>query len=222
VSMRLNTPDDVRLAADASSSTGEGTNNPTTVNPAGTGRFFEESSLTLARPRRPTDQRRKDAPIRARSIGGSRWSRVVCGSTKCRKPRKSRGFCVSRWPLGDSNPDALRHQILSLARLPISPSGLVRFSSTCDFEPCDVRKSDCWLTPLKPGAFSFVSSDPESTSGRSRSDCLPQTACSGRGVQTYRFYRRECDPAIAHREFLRGLKARRPNPESATTRRFAA
>jgi len=94
----------------------------------------------------------------------------------------------------------------------------VRFSLTCGFEPCGVRKSECWLTPLEPGAFSFVASDPESTSGRSRSDCLPQTACSGRGVQTYGFYRRECDPAIAHREFLRGLKARQPNPESATTR----
>lgn len=27
------------------------------------------------------------------------------------------------WPLGDSNPDALRHKILSLACLPIPPSG---------------------------------------------------------------------------------------------------
>lgn len=31
-----------------------------------------------------------------------------------------------RWPLGESNPDALRHKILSLACLPISPSGLSR------------------------------------------------------------------------------------------------
>jgi hypothetical protein len=31
-----------------------------------------------------------------------------------------------RWPLGESNPDALRHKILSLACLPISPSGLWR------------------------------------------------------------------------------------------------
>ena len=28
-----------------------------------------------------------------------------------------------QWPLGESNPDALRHKILSLACLPISPSG---------------------------------------------------------------------------------------------------
>jgi hypothetical protein len=30
-----------------------------------------------------------------------------------------------QWPLGDSNPDALRHKILSLACLPIPPSGLL-------------------------------------------------------------------------------------------------
>ena len=48
---------------------------------------------------------------------------------------------IKQWPLGELNPDASRHQILSLACLPISPSGLdsrnqerilIRNSRKCD------------------------------------------------------------------------------------------
>ena len=61
------------------------------------------------------------------------------------------------WPLGDSNPDTFRHKILSLACLPISPSGLrLRNSDTlslsngsqiCEF--LAIRASERNIRPMR-------------------------------------------------------------------------
>ena len=43
---------------------------------------------------------------------------------------ESKNMGKEEWPLGDSNPDTFRHKILSLACLPISPSGQSRNPDT--------------------------------------------------------------------------------------------
>jgi hypothetical protein len=71
------------------------------------------------------------------------WRRINCVAKSSRERR-------SKWPLGESNPDALRHKILSLACLPISPSGQTRVPSLMNtwrrVKPCrrDTTACDCY------------------------------------------------------------------------------
>ena len=69
---------------------------------------------------------------------------VITNESTQKSPVRKRGF--KEYPDRGSNPDARRHKILSLARLPIPPSGLIQ--NEWRFYGGDFSECKLWIRNL--------------------------------------------------------------------------